>query len=265
MIYRKRGSTIRWENGVRIRVSESGWAREVGNLFECAPLDEALPQFALDEESPRLPALPSSVEVERFVYSRGIASHEYGDARWTESSERAHVALVRGSLRVLLDCTGDQLGELARIAQALALASPVEEEAPRRLRLAPNVTAALLPVLYGIAPPNVRLVQTAGATDGYGQHVTEEGLHYYRPSYRVRPEILPFDLRLVCDVTEIEADQPIAEALLEPATSHELAVLVREGARAYPARIRVTRIDAVSDQRVWYPYGAGSFGAEMML
>jgi hypothetical protein len=44
-----------------------------------------------------------------------------------------------------------------------------------------------------------------------------------------------------------------------------LRVLVDDGAIAYPATVRVTRIDAVASERWWYPYGGGSFGAEMML
>ena len=37
MIYRKRGSVARWENGALVRVSESGVAFERGELFECHP------------------------------------------------------------------------------------------------------------------------------------------------------------------------------------------------------------------------------------
>jgi len=67
-----------------------------------------------------------------------------------------------------------------------------------------------------------------------------------------------------CDVTEIESDRPVAVALLAPVSS-VLRVLIDDGKRAYPSTVRIARIDAVSNERTWYPYGAGSFGAEMML
>ncbi|HEX7828818.1 MAG TPA: hypothetical protein VF787_04150 [Thermoanaerobaculia bacterium] len=263
MIYRKHGRSIRWENGTLIRVSESGWAREEGTLFECGPLGEVL--RPIDEPESFTPAIPTGVNVERLIVTRGIAEHEYGDARWSEETSRVHVALTRGPLRAIIDSTLEQTGDIATIADALARAEFEERAAPPRLRLAPNVTAALLPALMGVEPPNVRLVQTAGAIDGYGQRVEEDTITFYRPSYRVRPVRMPFDLRLECDVTEIERDRPVAIALLAPVESLVLSVLIRDGERVYPARVRVSRIDAVSNERVWYPYGAGSFGAELML
>jgi hypothetical protein len=169
------------------------------------------------------------------------------------------------------------------VADVLARAEDIEREAPARLRLAPNVTAALLPALIGIAPPNVRLVQTAGGVDGCGEPIveaeelrgtrgtrgTESWPNRYRPSYRVRPVRMPLQLRLECDVTAIDEDQPRAVALLAPVSVVHgqlvLRVLVADGDRAFPSTVRVARIDAVSDRRTWYPYGGGSFGAEMML
>jgi hypothetical protein len=76
---------------------------------------------------------------------------------------------------------------------------------------------------------------------------------------------MPLNLRLRCDVTEIERDRPVAVALLAPPDGLTLRVLVDDGARAWPATVRVTRIDAVAEEVTWYPYGGGSFGAEMML
>jgi hypothetical protein len=263
MIYRKHGRSIRREHGTLIRVSESGWAREEGTLFECGPLGEAL--SAIDDLAPLVLTVPDNVTVERLIVTRGVAEHEYGDARWSEETSRVHVALTRGPLRAIIDSTLEQAGDIATIAEALAHAELEERAAPPRLRLAANVTAALLPALIGVEPPNVRLVQSAGAIDGYGQHVEEDTITFYRPSYRVRPVRMPFDLRLECDVNEIERDRPVAIALLGPVESLVLAVLIRDGERVYPARVRVSRIDAVSNERVWYPYGAGSFGADLML
>ncbi|HEX2832711.1 MAG TPA: hypothetical protein VHW00_06830 [Thermoanaerobaculia bacterium] len=266
MIYRKRGRSVRWENGTLIRVSENGWAREEGDFFECGPLrDDSVAErgaFAMAEDlPPRAWTFDPEIRVERRIVTHGIAEHEYGEARWTEETHRVHIALTRGALRVLIDREED----VAPIADALARATHDEREPPPRLRLAPNVTAALLPLLFDVAPPNVRLVQSAGAIDAYGNRVGETSVHFYRPSYRVRPVRAPFDLRLECDVTEIERDRPLAVALLGPIRSLVLPVLIRDGARVYPSRVRLHRIDAVSSERIWYPYGAGSFGAELML
>jgi hypothetical protein len=267
MIYRKRGVSVRWENGTRIRVAESGWAREDGDFFECGPESVqrsdliAMEDFESRQAMIVLPELPRGVAVERCIVTHGFAEHEYGDARWAEETHRIHVSLTRGAFRVLIDREED----IAPIADALSRAERNERQPPPRLRLAPNVTAAVLPVLTGVAPPNVRVVQTAGRIDGYGQGVEETSIHFFRPSYRVRPVRMPFDLRLECEVTAIEEDRPVAVALLAPVESLLLDVLVRDGERVYPARVPVHRIDAVSSRRIWYPYAAGSFGAELML
>jgi hypothetical protein len=265
VIYTKRGRSIRWENGVMISITEGGWAREHATQFECAPLDEPSGTLFSRIEPPAIPDLPRDVRVERAVISWGVAEHRFDERQWTSETRQLHYALTRGRLRVLIDATWDRAAEIGVIAEALRVSEEGERAAPARLRVAPSVTAALLPVLRGLAPPNVRLRQTGGAIDAYGEVVQEDGVHFYRPSYRVRPVRAAFDLRLECEVTEIEEDRPVAVALLEPVRGPQLAVLVRDGERVYPCRVRVSRIDAVSDQRVWYPYGAGSFGAEMML
>jgi hypothetical protein len=66
-------------------------------------------------------------------------------------------------------------------------------------------------------------------------------------------------------VDVIDRDIPEAIALLAPVSGLILRVLVVDRRRAYPATIRVTRIDAVAGERTWYPYGAGAFGSEIML
>ena len=186
---------------------------------------------------------------------------------WIEHTQRIHLSLIRARTRALLDLGSFDVSGIARVADALTRLEDIERDPPPRLRLAPNVTAALLPTLAGIAPPNVRLVQTATGVDGYGAPIveaTESWPNAYRPSYRVRPVRMPMHLRLECDVTEIERDRPVAVALLAPVSS-VLRVLIDDGTRAWPSTVRITRIDAVSGERSWYPYGGGSFGAEMML
>jgi hypothetical protein len=207
------------------------------------------------------------VSVERWIAVEGIAEHEYGDRTWSERTQRLHVALTHKRERALIDQATFDTTHIERIAAALARCEE-EREAPPRLRLAENVTAALLPLLLDLAPPNVRVIQTAGGVDGRGEDIveaTKEWPNWYRPSYRIRPLKAPLNLRLECDVTEIDPSRPIAIALLAPVTGLTLRLLVEDGGRAYPATVRVTRIDAVANERTWYPYGAGSFGAEMML
>lgn len=281
MIYRKRGSVVRWENGTLVRVAESGVAIEKEELFECHPeasgdvprIDEA----RVIETAEAVREAVGNVAIERLIVIEGIAEHECdGDEplirNWTEHTQRIHLSLTRARTRAILDLGFFEMDDVVRVAGVLARAEDVEREAPSRLRLAPNVTAALLPALIGIAPPNVRLLQTAGGVDGCGEMIVEASEDWpnrYRPSYRVRPVRMPLQLRLECDVTEIDADRPVAVALLAPVSvvNRELVlrVLIDDRDRAFRSTVRVARIDAVSDERTWYPYGGGSFGAEMML
>ncbi|MEA2463342.1 MAG: hypothetical protein QOJ98_1089 [Acidobacteriota bacterium] len=290
MIYRKRGRTIRREHGTTIEVTESGVAYEEGERFICEPAPVILSEGgrAGGSEGPPAvhearavgrgsfaPALPASltqddrwpVTVERLIAVEGVAEHEYGDRTWSEHTQRLHVALTHNRLRALIDQADFDTTHIQRVVAALARCEE-EREAPPRLRLAANITAALLPALVDLAPPNVRVVQTAGGIDGRGEEIveaTKDWPNWYRPSYRIRPVKAPLNLRIECGVTEIDPSRPIAIALLAPVTGLTLRLLVEDGARAYPATVRVTRIDAVSNERTWYPYGAGSFGAEMML
>jgi hypothetical protein len=294
MIYRKRGHTIRWEHGTTIEVTESGVAYEEGERFVCEPvwsaatpsplslsaepasvpaatrvrLRGALAGFAGSQSGDEVTALHAAgVVVERWIAVEGVAEHEYGERTWTEHTRRLHVALTHNRERALIDQADFDTTHIQRVATALARCEE-EREAPPRLRLAANITAALLPTLLELAPPNVRVVQTAGGIDGRGEEIveaTKDWPNWYRPSYRIRPVKAPLNLRLECGVTELDPSRPIAIALLAPVTGLTLRVLVEDGARAYPVTVRVTRIDAVSNQRTWYPYGAGSFGAEMML
>lgn len=266
MIYRKRGQTVRWENGTLVRVTESGVAIEEGEFFECHPE----PRESLSGEG--VLSITNDIRhrgIERLLITHGIAEHECNGRTWREETHRFHCSLVNGRIRALIDARED----FERIANALQRAEQNEREAPARLVLAPNVTAALLPSLIGLAPPNVELLQSAGGIDGRGNDIVESHKepwpNWYRPSYRVRPVRMPLNLRLRCEVKEIERDRPVAVALLAPVDGLTLRVLIEEGrddgARVYPSTVRVTRIDAVSDAAVWYPYGGGSFGAEMML
>ena len=267
-IYRKRGTVVRWENGTLVRVSESGVAIEEGDRFTCHP-ERSGGSPAVEKanvlETVHAIRSTTSLHIERLIVSHGISEHESNGRTWTEETHRVHLSIVNGHLRALVDSERD----VARIANALSRAEQTEREPPARLILAPNVTAALLPSLAGLVPPNVELFQTAGGIDGKGRDILEAHgepwPNWYRPSYRIRPIRIPLNLRLRCEVTEIERDRPVAVALLAPIEGLTMRVLVDDGKRAWPATVRVSRIDAVAEEVVWYPYGGGSFGAEMML
>lgn len=273
-IYRKRGAVARWEGGTLIRVSECGVAIEDGDFFECRPeaanAPDAVGGDAILETVNHIRSIAGPVEIERLIVSEGIAFHEFEEKRWSDTTRRVHISLVHGHLRALLHLGSFETGDIERLAAAMKRAKEGMRPAPPRLRVAPPVVAALLPSLAGIAPPNVALVESAGSVDGKGEPVVEMKAeppwrYWYRPSYRMRPVRAPFDLRLECDVDEIESERPIAIALLAPPDGLTLHVLVDDGSEAYPTRVRITRIDAVSRTRTWYPYGAGAYGAELML
>ena len=256
MIYRKQGSVARWENGTLIRVLESGAAREEGEVFECWP-----------DESSRLPVAESSralavvralqhLPIERLIVIDGVAEHEYDGRRWRDETDRLHLSMVHGHLRVIVDSTTRRLDDIEPIANALQRAT-TERDAPKHLRLAPNVSAALIPHL-----PNA--IQSAGGKDGYGEDILESTASFYRPSYRVRPIRTPLNVHLESFGT-IDEDLPRAIALLAPVEGSTLRVLIEDKQRVYPATVEVKNVRAASDQRTWYPYAAGSFGAELML
>ncbi len=240
---------MRWENGTLIRVTESGAAREEGDFFECWP--EQAARSAIRPIRPIGPISP--IPAERLIIARGYAEHEYGDNRWSETTERFHASLVHDRHRALVD----RYEDLEPIANALKKIEG-EREAPPHLILAHNISAAVLPFLKDAK-------QTAGGVDGYGNPITETSASFYRPSYRVRPVRMLFNLALDHAQTAIDEDLPRAVALLAPATGIEIRVLIEDKTRVYASAVRVAKIEAVATSRVWYPYGAGSFGAEMML
>lgn len=249
MIYSKQGASVRWENGALVRVTESGVAFEEGETFTCRP--EGTTSLTMDPARVMEVAreIQSFAACERLLVLEGLADHDLDGRTWREHTRRIHVSLTKHKLRALIDLGSFDLHDIKTVAGALTRLRE-EREPPPRLRFAPNVTAALLPSLIDVAPPNVRLEYT---------------VDWYRPSYRVRPVKVPMNLRLHCDVTEIEPGRPVAVAILEPVRGLVLRVLVDDGIDAWPATVRVARIDAVGTEAIWYPYGGGSFGAEMML
>lgn len=257
--YRKRGRVVRYENGVLLRVTEAGEAIERGAAFECHPLPGGLenPPYVdhVLDIARSLQALPN---LERLIVSEGLAEHEYGDIRWTETTRRVHLSLAANGVRALVDAADFDAPEAARIAAAIARGVR-EAERPRPLRLAPWVAAALLPSLIGV----IEIEQAPAPHDGRGQPILPlplaDGMqwpNWFRPSYRVRPRRMPFHLRAKPFGT-VDRDAPEAIALLGAQR-----LLLEDG--------RVVSVDpgnilAAGEPGRWYPHGAGSFGAELML
>ena len=298
IVYRKHGTVARWENGTLIRVTEAGIAIEDGDYFECRPL-ECGGNASAFESGGVAAALQNlrDLTFERLIITHGVADHECEGKTWREETDRIHASLVHDKLRALVDSTlgapaagrpvhrplagageppanqpagsrRSTLDALFLIANALQRAEHTER-AIEHVILAPNVTAALLPQLATRHPqPNIRIIQTATGVDAYGNDIIETDRDWpnaYRPSYRVRPIRMPLNLRIECESTQIDEDLPRAIALLAPVTSLTIRVLVEDADRVYPATVAVADIRAVSNERIWYPYGGGSFGAALML
>ena len=262
MIYRKHGRVVRREGDLLRRIDEAGEAYERDGCFHAAPIEPEVDLPPLDAAEVERTANAISGPVERLIVSEGTAVHSFGDHEWTDRTRRVHVALVnRGKkLRALLDFGDFELDLVPRVVDALARAER-ERKAPKRLRLAPNVSAALLPSLGGI--------QTAFGVDGNGVAIEERVAkpphpNVWRPSYRVRPAPMPFHLRAE-PKGDVDEDLPEAIALLAPVEGATLRVLCVDGERIFATSVTVRRVVAAGEPRRWFPYGAGAFGAEMMV
>jgi hypothetical protein len=274
VIYRKHGVVVRWENGTRIRVEEEGVATEAGGLFACEPSESSslpLPPFEpvdLDAVAAAVREAALAVTLERAVILDGCASHAYGDRSWTDTARRVHVSLTHGRMRVMLDLASFEVAEVAEVADALARLDEREALPAGRIRLAPGVTAAMLPVLAGAPTEGVRVIQSAGGVDGYGTPIVETDSGWpnaWRPSYRLAPRRMPMNLRIDAPREVIDVSLPRAVALLAVQQDRTFRVLLDDGTRSRVATLRIDRVLAASGVGNWYPYGAGSFGAEMML
>jgi len=283
MTYRKVGRVVRYENGTRISISEIGEASEEDGVFHARPAVEGPAQTRVSVPHSALADLETFVaetganvaqtllsvrsgRIERFIASAGIATHEINGSRWTEESRRVHISLVNAPLRALIDLASFDVEIVAKIADALARAGG-ERDSPKRIRLAPNVSAALLPSLIG----ELAMEQTGGGFDGRGRPIETRAVthdpppNWYRPGYAVRPLRAWMNIRAL-PFGRIDHDAPIAIALLEPVHGTSLRVLCVDGDDVFPTTVDGSHIAAVSrEEPVWYPYAAGSFGVEMML
>ena len=271
MTYRKWGRVVRYENGMTVRVEEAGEASENEGVFVARPAQTGVSVPHLDARDVDAYVAQTLLSVrplviERLIVSAGIAKHEMNGVTWTEESQRVHLSLVKPPLRALIDLASFDIASIETIADALARAGS-EREAPSRIRLAPNVSAALLPSLIG----ELAMEQAGGAIDGKGQPVETRAVtsdpppNWYRPGYAIRPVRAWLNLRAL-PFGSIDTTTPLAIALLAPVDRTTLRVLCVDGDDVFPTTVDAARIAAVSrDTPAWYPYAAGSFGAEMML
>jgi hypothetical protein len=261
---------VRYEHGILVRVEEAGEAREVGEELIASPIE---PRGASPLPADAVLTFVQRVEgnIERIVVSEGVAEHEYGERRWRETTRRVHLSLTDGPYRALLDFAdfdtdvGPVLDALAGLKPGLHVGRASARPTLHRVRLAPNVTAALLPLLIG----SIEMEQMPAENDGYGQPiercpVEREPPNWYRPSYRIRPVRLWHNLRAV-PFGSLEDDVPRAIALLAPPERGLLQVLCVAGEEAFAASVKVASVRAVGEAGRWYPYAAGAFGAEMLL
>ena len=275
-VYRKWGRVVRYENGMIISVLESGEAFEKDGVFWARPLVEEPAQTTVSVPHSAGADLEGYVaqtllsvrpgRIERFIASAGTATHETNGVTWTEESRRVHISLVNPPLRALVDLASFDREIVQTVAQALARAG-TERHAPKRIRLAPNVSAAILPSLIG----ELAMEQTGGGFDGRGQPIETRAVthdtppNWYRPGYAVKPVRAWFNIRAL-PFGRIDPDAPLAVALLEPVHATALRVLCVDGDDVFPTTVDASHIVAVSPNTpLLYPYAAGSFGAEMML
>jgi hypothetical protein len=280
-VYRKFGRVVRYENGIFISVAEAGEAFETDGVFQAQPAAAQtrvsvphsaaadLDRFVAETQDNMEQTLLSvrSGRIERFIASAGTALHETnGGVTWTEESRRVHISLINPPLRALIDLPSFDVGIIAAIADALARAGD-ERDPPKRLRLAPNVSAALLPSLIG----ELAMEQTGGGFDGRGQPVETRAVthdappNWYRPGYAVRPVRAWMNIRAL-PFGRIDPDTPLGIALLQPVHGTALRLLCVDGGDVFPITADASHVAAVSRaEPVWYPCAAGSFGAEMML
>ncbi len=271
--YRKWGRSVRREGAYRISIDEAGEAIEERGAFRARSLqDQAdLPPPDVEAVEAMARAIESVVRaplvIERMIVSDGIVEHEVlpvtGNIRWREKTRRIHLSIARPPLRALIDLAEFCVDPVRPIVEALRRAGG-ERRAPRRVRLADHVGAALLSSL------DIAMMQSAAPHDGNGQAIEEQPVskatppNWFRPTYRLPPRRAWFHLR-AASIGEIDGDLPVAIALLAPVQKRSIRVLCVEGDAAYPATIEIARVLGARPARTWYPYGAGAFGAEIML
>jgi hypothetical protein len=268
-VYRKWGRSVRRDGARVVRVDEAGEAHESASEFRTRPIDEridlAAPNAdAVDDAAREIESiLVPPLMIERLFVSEANVVHECNGVRWNETLRRVHVAIARPPIRALVDLAEFRFDVVQRVAAALVRVGG-EREAPKRMRLAENAGAALLPLLP------IGKSQTAAPYDGRGLPIAAQKVegddprNSFRPSYRLRPRRAWFHLR-AAPFGRIDEDAPQAIALRAPVGERTIRVLCVDGNRVYPVALAVGRVLAARASESWYPYGAGAFGTELMF
>ena len=267
-VYRKWGRSVRREGPHLVMVDEAGEAVEAGGIFRTRALGEDVdlraPDTAAVEQAAReIESIATSpLSIERLLVSEGTVRHQFGDQTWTDTARRVHVSVASGPLRAIFDLAEFRFETLRSGIAALARVGK-ERKPPKKIRLAEHIGAALL----AFAP--LAKIQSAAPHDGKGEAILEQlALHEppnsFRPSYRIRPRRAWFHLR-VAPFGVVESGLPAAVALLAPVSRRELRVLCVDGRSVYATTVPMRPIIAARPTSNWYPYGAGAFGAELML
>ena len=266
--YRKWGRSVRREGGRMVNVDEAGEAFDSSGVFQARPIDETRDLAAPDPKG--LEAASQEIEsivqspliLERLFISEANVAHECNGIVWRENLRRVHVAIARPPIRAFVDLAEFRFEVVQRVAAAMMRVGG-ERPAPKRVRVAENVGAALLPIL------TVEKSQMAGQHDGMGlpvaaRRVEGDPPNWFRPSYRIRPRRAWFHLHAE-PAGSIDEDLPEAIALLAPVDSDRIAVLCMDGDRVFPTVVPLRKVLAAQPGVTWYPYGAGAFGAALMF
>ena len=272
-IYRKWGRVARWDHGVLVRVDEAGESRDSAGEFRVEPMlmrgaPVTVPHPDAEAVERAAEEIVAMVEppltIERLIVTEGVALHQFGPVRWQERTRRLHLSLARPPFRMLIDTARFELDRtlLTAFAQMTLEPGPL----PARVVLEPPVSAAFLTLSLADLP----LEQSQGELDGKGQPILQSPVssaappNWYRPSYRVRPVRSWFHLRAVAHGIIDEA-APRAVALLSFPTAGRIHVLCVEGGSVSPRWISAGRVVAAGPPVAWYPYGAGCWGADILL
>lgn len=267
--YRKWGRSVRREGARIVRVDEAGEADESPDVFRTRPIGDSIDLPAPDAGSvdSAARAIESIIEppliIERLFVSEANVAHECNGIRWYEALRRVHVAIARPPIRALVDLADFQFDVVQSIASALVRAGG-EREAPKRIRIAGNVGAALLPLLP------IEKSQSSALHDGKGLPVAartvgkSEAPNWFRPSYRLHPRRAWFHLRAE-PFGRLDDEAPQAIALLAAVGERQIRVLCVDGNRVFPTALAIRRAVAAKPAETWYPYGAGAFAVELMF
>lgn len=265
-LYRKWGRSVRFEGGRLVRVDEAGEATDDGGVFRTRPIDGPIALKAPDADAVaaaarQIEAIVKPLIVERLFVSEANLVHDCDGVQWRERHRRVHLSIARPPIRALVDLADFDFSLLHRIIEALGRAGG-ERDAPRRMRVAAHVGAALLPFV------SMTKIQMPAPRDGKGRAIGERVVrgdppNWFRPSYRLPPRRAWMHVRAE-EFGEIDETLPVAIALLAQPGQRD-RVLCVDGQRVFPTLITSGRAIAARPTNTWFPYAAGTFGAELVI